>query len=96
MLRLGQIECPLYGRRTPILHVQGAELPNMDAERPNMDTELPNMDTERPNMDAVMAEGAEARQGRGASYYVLPTSDGSLVCFALAPGTAPAACAALY
>ncbi len=33
---------------------------------------------------------------QGASYYVLPTSDGSLVCFTLAPGTAPAACAALY
>ncbi len=82
MLRLGRIECPLYGRKTPILHVQGAELPNMDAEL--------------PNMGAVMAEGAEAHQGRGASYYVLPTSDGSLVCFALAPGTAPAACAALY
>jgi len=31
-----------------------------------------------------------------ASYDVLPTSDGSLVCFALAPGTAPAACVALY
>ena len=54
------------------------------------------MDAELPNMDASTAEGAEAHQGRGASYYVLPTSDGSLVCFALAPGTAPAACAALY
>jgi hypothetical protein len=61
-----------------------------------MDTELPNMDAELPNMDAGTAEGAEAHQGRGASYYVLPTSDGSLVCFTLAPGTAPAACAALY
>ena len=78
------------------------------------------MDTELPDMGAGTAEGAEAHQGRGASYdvlhasahhgaipspqpsvqgasyYVLPTSDGSLVCFTLAPGTAPAACAALY
>ena len=54
VVQLGQIECPLYGRRTPILHVQGAELPNMDADLPE-------------DMDAVPAEGGEARQGRGAS-----------------------------
>ena len=58
MVQLGQIECPLYGRRTPILHVQGAELPNVDADLPE-------------DMDAVPGEGGEARQGRGASYYVL-------------------------
>ena len=34
--------------------------------------------------------------GPTTSYYVLPARDGTLVCFALAPGTAPVVCAALY
>ena len=76
VVQLGQIECPLYGRRTPILHVQGAELPNMDADLPEDMNAVPAeggeaRQGELPNMDAVPAEGGEARQGRGASYYVL-------------------------
>ena len=84
VITLGPYVCPLRGMSTPVLHVHGAE----GDEHLHQARDPTDVDA---SGEGGGGGGGGSRGGVPAGFYVLPSADGSIVCFALDSSTPVAA-----